>query len=66
MEIHKFICDCCSKELNFKKITISQNYSERVYNGLDEDWETHSVNKLFHLCPECWESVEKLVIKKQQ
>lgn len=65
MEIHKYICDCCGKELDKTKVTISQNYTGESYDGLCEEWETFKVNKLFHLCPKCWQSVEQLVIKKQ-
>ena len=64
MEIHKFLCDCCGKELNKKMVTISQHYSDQSWDGLDEEWSHYTVDKKFHLCPECWSNIEKLVIKK--
>lgn len=63
MEIHKYICDCCGEELDKKKVTISQYYSERSWDGLDESYHTELVDKEYHLCPKCWDNIAKLVIK---
>lgn len=64
MEIHKYICDHCGKELDEKKWTILQNYNGSRYDGLDEEWEHYSVKNTYHLCPDCWKKFEKLILNK--
>lgn len=63
MEIHKFICDCCGKELDNKKVTISQNYEGQRYDVLEEEYEHYRVSETYHLCTDCWRNVKNLVIK---
>lgn len=63
MEIHKYICDSCGEELDEKKVTISQHYSDSSWNGLDETYHTKHIDKEYHLCPKCWNNIAKLVIK---
>lgn len=64
MEVHKFTCDCCGKELDKTKWTVSQHYQDSHWDGLMEEYENYTVDKSYHLCNDCWKKIESLIIKK--
>lgn len=63
MEVPMFKCDCCGKDLDKTKWTISQHYQDSSWDGLMEEYETYTVYKVHHLCNDCWEKISSLIIK---
>lgn len=63
MEIHKYICDHCKKELGDNKWTISQNYTASC-RDIDGDTYYEKIKNEYHICPDCWSKFEKLILNK--